>query len=84
MASADESFLTVADVAQLLQLSQQTIRTWIGAGKLPALHIGRLVRIRRSELERFIEGSYTSARSPSLAGSADKDARKGELARITQ
>jgi DNA-binding transcriptional MerR regulator len=31
-----EEFMTVAEVAALLKLNQQTIRNWIDAGPLPA------------------------------------------------
>lgn len=58
----DESeFLTVAEVAQTLKLNQQTVRNWIDQGSLPALRIGRRVRIRRSDFERLIEAGATQA-----------------------
>jgi excisionase family DNA binding protein len=47
-----EEFLTVAEVAEMLKLNQQTVRNWIDQGSLPALRVGRRVRIRRSDLER--------------------------------
>ena len=60
----DESeFLTVAEVAQTLKLNQQTVRNWIDQGSLPALRIGRRVRIRRSDFERLIEAGATRADS---------------------
>ena len=43
---AEESFLTVAEVAELLKLNQQTVRNWIDQGSLPAVRVGRRVRIR--------------------------------------
>ena len=52
----EESFLTVAEVAGMLKLNQQTVRNWIDQGSLPALRVGRRVRIRRSDLERVLEG----------------------------
>jgi excisionase family DNA binding protein len=56
----DESeFLTVAEVAETLKLNQQTVRNWIDQGSLPALRIGRRVRIRRSDFERLIEAGAT-------------------------
>lgn len=56
----DESeFLTVAEVAQTLKLNQQTVRNWIDQGSLPALRIGRRVRIRRADFERLIEAGAT-------------------------
>jgi len=58
----DESeFLTVAEVAATLKLNQQTVRNWIDQGSLPALRIGRRVRIRRSDFERLIEAGATRA-----------------------
>jgi excisionase family DNA binding protein len=50
---SDEVF-TVGEVAAILKLSEQTIRNWIDAGCLPALRIGRLVRIRREVLQGIL------------------------------
>ena len=47
MPEADE-FLTVAEVAEMLKLNQQTVRNWLDAGKLPYVRVGRRVRIKRS------------------------------------
>jgi excisionase family DNA binding protein len=55
----EDEFLTVAEVAQTLKLNQQTVRNWIDQGSLPALRIGRRVRIRRSDFERLIEAGAT-------------------------
>lgn len=54
-----EEFLTVAEVAEMLKLNQQTIRNWIDHGSLPAHRVGRRVRIRRSDLERVLDQGYT-------------------------
>ena len=51
----EESFLTVAEVAETLKLNQQTVRNWIDQGSLPALRVGRRVRIKRSDFERLLE-----------------------------
>jgi excisionase family DNA binding protein len=55
----ETEFLTVAEVAETLKLNQQTVRNWIDQGSLPALRIGRRVRIRRSDFERLIEAGET-------------------------
>src|SRR3984893_7654919 len=60
---SDESFLTVAEVAGMLKLNQQTVRNWIDQGSLPALRVGRRVRIRRSDLDRVLQRSYTGGTS---------------------
>lgn len=65
-----DEFLTVSEIAELLKLNQQTIRNWIDAGKLPAFHIGRRVRVKREDFERLLEESY-SGRSGSDSAPAD-------------
>src|ERR1700756_4693877 len=54
----EEEFLTVAEVAATLKLNQQTVRNWIDQGSLPALRVGRRVRIRRSDFERLLAEGY--------------------------
>jgi excisionase family DNA binding protein len=56
-----DEFLTVAEVAQLLRLNQQTVRNWIDQGSLPAIRVGaRRVRIPRTELDAFLMESSGS------------------------
>jgi excisionase family DNA binding protein len=65
--SVDDEFLTVAEVAATLKLNQQTIRNWIDAGSLPALRVGRRVRVLRRDLDQLLaeaEASATSASQP--------------------
>jgi excisionase family DNA binding protein len=56
----EDSFLTVAEVAETLKLNQQTVRNWIDQGSLPAIRVGRRVRIKRSDFDRLLEQGYTS------------------------
>jgi len=56
-----DEFLTVAEVAELLRLNQQTVRNWIDRGSLPALRVGRRVRIRREDLQALLDRSVTPA-----------------------
>jgi excisionase family DNA binding protein len=65
----EDSFLTVAEVAGMLKLNQQTVRNWIDQGSLPALRVGRRVRIKRSDFERVLAQAYTGG-----SGSASLDA----------
>ena len=55
-----DPFLTVAEVAEMLKLNQQTVRNWIDQGSLPAVRVGRRVRIKRSDLERLLDEGYSS------------------------
>jgi excisionase family DNA binding protein len=53
-----DGFLTVAEVADMLRLNQQTVRNTIDRGELAAVRVGpRRVRIRKSDLDRFISES---------------------------
>jgi excisionase family DNA binding protein len=63
-----ESYLTVAEVAETLKLNQQTVRNWIDQGALPALRVGRRVRIKRSDFERILEESYSGGATQRGAG----------------
>jgi excisionase family DNA binding protein len=54
-------WLTVRDVAEELQVTEETVRRWIRAGELAVLELGGPragYRIRRDELERFIKQRY--------------------------
>ncbi len=65
----EESYLTVAEVAETLKLNQQTVRNWIDQGSLPALRVGRRVRIKRSDFERILEESYSGGATSAAGGS---------------
>jgi excisionase family DNA binding protein len=59
----EESYLTVAEVAETLKLNQQTVRNWIDQGSLPALRVGRRVRIKRSDFQRILDESYSGTKT---------------------
>jgi excisionase family DNA binding protein len=46
-------FLSVAEIAQLLGCSEKVVRAEVKRGRLPEYRVGRLVRIRVSDLERL-------------------------------
>lgn len=57
----EERWLTVEDVSERLQVSQETVRRWIRSGKLPVLDLGGPkagYRIRGDVLEAFIAERY--------------------------
>jgi excisionase family DNA binding protein len=78
--SEPDEFLTVAEVAETLKLNQQTVRNWIDQGSLPALRVGRRVRIRRSDFERLLKESANPAasRAAEPAGPSADDFWGGE------
>jgi excisionase family DNA binding protein len=51
----DDELLTVAEIATLFKLNQQTVRNWIDRQELPRVRVGRRVRIRWEDVEAFME-----------------------------
>ena len=49
-----EKLLTVEDAAKVLLVKPTTVREWLKAGKLKGVKMGRLWRVRESELEAFL------------------------------
>lgn len=76
----EESFLTVAEVAAKLKLNQQTVRNWIDQGSLPALRVGRRVRIKQSDFDRIVEQGYRVGTTATIAegGPSASDFWSGE------
>jgi excisionase family DNA binding protein len=52
MASPDTThrLLTVSEAAKQLSLSERTLRRMIASGDLPAVRLGRAVRVRQEEV----------------------------------
>src|ERR1700722_19094181 len=48
--------LKVKDVAELLNVSEKTIRRWLTAGKIPAYRLNQQYRFSRSEIENWMMG----------------------------
>jgi PAS domain S-box-containing protein/excisionase family DNA binding protein len=61
-------WLTVQDVAGLLQVRIETVRRWVRSGELPVLELGgprSVYRIRPDDLDRFVWQRYRSLNEPS-------------------
>lgn len=57
VARSDTNWMTVTDVAETLQVTEETVRRWIRRSELPALNLGGPragYRVYPSDLERFI------------------------------
>jgi excisionase family DNA binding protein len=63
-ANWDDEYLTVKEIAEHLKLNQQTLRNWIDDGQLPAVRIGRRVRVRRVDLDRILAAGTTAPAKP--------------------
>lgn len=52
---AVEKYYSVKEVAEKLGVTQQSVRNWYTAGKLTIVRAGRVVRIRPSDLRKFLK-----------------------------
>lgn len=50
-------YISVADAGRLASVSPQTIRAWMRDGRLTTHRAGRVLRVRRSELENLLTGA---------------------------
>ena len=53
--------LTVEEAAAYIGISPGTLRNWLSVKRLPYVKIGRLTRVRRMDLDRFIEDNTVEA-----------------------
>jgi excisionase family DNA binding protein len=58
---SNSELLSIPEAAQLLRLQPSTIRSWVLKRKLPYLKLGRLVRLRRADIEALINRSVVPA-----------------------
>lgn len=55
----NNNFLTVEQVAEILQIHWQTVLNYIKSGKLKAVKLGKGYRIQKEELDKFIKKNQT-------------------------
>jgi excisionase family DNA binding protein len=54
-------FLTVAEVATLMRVSKMTVYRLVNAATLPAVRVGRSVRVPEQAVHDYLEHSYVEA-----------------------
>lgn len=50
----DEKYYTIEEVAKMLKVVYLTVYRWIQSKKLTAYKVGKQYRIKKSDLDRFI------------------------------
>jgi excisionase family DNA binding protein len=55
------SFLTVAEVANLMRVSKMTVYRLVHGGQLPAVRVGRSFRVPEDAVRRYLRDSFVEA-----------------------
>ena len=55
MASGEVRWLSTAEAAKRLGITPRTLYRFIDEGQLPAYRFGRVIRLKQSEIDSFIE-----------------------------
>lgn len=50
-----DELLSVEEVGRILKLSKSTVQKWCHEGKLPAVKMGKVYRIRKKDLDYWYE-----------------------------
>jgi len=56
-----KELLTTSEVADLLKVHEVTVRRWVSDGTLKAYKVGRVLRFKTEDVEKYLESVSTSA-----------------------
>lgn len=68
----DKAFWSLEEVADLLGVNYQLVYRQVKEGKLPALRVGRIYRVRRADLEAYLDLNSTGASGVFVCGACGK------------
>lgn len=68
-------FLTLTDIAEILNLTPSASRALVTSGEIPAIQVGgkRAWRIDEKELEKYIENQYAAVRERIRTGTLSEE-----------
>ena len=52
------TFLTVAEVADIMRVSKMTVYRLVHSGELPAVRVGRSFRVPETAVNKYLDASY--------------------------
>lgn len=68
-------FKTTHEVAELLKVTETTVRAWIHDGELRAIRLGREFRVAVKDLEAFVNAHATCPTSDDTSPTSEQDTR---------
>lgn len=72
-------YLTVRQVATILQLSAKSVYGIVSSGDLPAYRVGGAVRVSQADLDDYLAARRTTGRTPAAAVAARLQYRESAL-----
>jgi excisionase family DNA binding protein len=60
-AQGSTRYLTVAEVARTLRVSNMTVYRLVNSGELPAVRVGKSYRLREEDIDKYLADRYTQA-----------------------
>ncbi|AWB81156.1 excisionase [Corynebacterium yudongzhengii] len=52
------TFLTVAEVAEIMRVSKMTVYRLVHSGELPAVRVGRSFRVQEKAVNEYLDNSF--------------------------
>jgi len=80
MPEDNNALMTVEETAAYLRLAPWTIRHWVCQKKIPYVRLGRSVRFRRKDMERFVNQNLHGKADGRDRNSAEGAERPGAMA----
>ena len=81
---SEGQLLTPEQVAERLQVKPHTIQEWLRTGRLAGVKLGKLWRVRASDLEAFLSHYETrGASSPDIGGAASAQEHAARVDALT-
>lgn len=75
-----KEFITIDELSEYLRIKKSTLYSMVESGELVHYRIGRLIRFKRSDVDRWMErNKYECVSVDSKAGSVLKAVNKGSL-----
>ena len=82
--NAEKAFLSLEDVATLLDVNYQLIYRLVRTGELPSARVGKVYRVLRSDLDAYLERSKSSSTGGTCSACGKTYASRLSLAQACQ
>jgi len=70
----DKKYLSIKEIAEILSVSEKTVRRWIKEKQIPTIRILGCIRVPKEALDKFVKMGYniSGSEDPSHEGGRDE------------